>query len=115
MSPKVMIWCSVLLSAIAQMLLKHGLSEVRPKKGSYLLGVVLQKYIWFWGICFAVAMGLWLVALQRVDLSYAYPLVSIGYIIVLILSATLFREQVDGRRWLGVAVICAGVVLIAGS
>lgn len=110
-----MIWCSVLLSAVAQMLLKHGLSQVQPKNGSRLLGVVFQKYIWLWGICFAVAMGLWLVALQRVDLSYAYPLVSIGYIIVMVLSATLFREQVDGRRWLGVAVICAGVVLIAGS
>ena len=60
-------------------------------------------------------MGLWLVGLQHLDLSYAYPLVSLGYVLVTLLSAVCFDEQVNRQRWLAVAVISLGVILIAGS
>lgn len=126
MNPKLMIWISVALSALAQVFLKRGLTnlgrrreENRGRENSGLLGVVMdvvrQEFIWLWGICFVVAMGLWLAGLQKLDLSYAYPLVSLGYVLVTILSAMLFRERVDGNRWAAVAVICVGVMLIAGS
>ena len=60
-------------------------------------------------------MGLWLGGLQKLDLSYAYPLVSVGYVLVTLLSAVVVHERVDGRRWLAVGVISLGVILIAGS
>ena len=119
MSPKLMIWISVLLSAVAQILLKQGLSNVQKRnpKGLFALGlaIVSQWLIWLWGFCFVAAMGLWLVGLQKLDLSYAYPLVSVGYVLVTLLSAVFFHERVDRHRWLAVAVICLGVTLIAGS
>lgn len=126
MNPKLMIWISVALSALAQVFLKRGLTNLRlQREGNHdreisgLLGIVLDvvrpKFIWLWGICFVVAMGLWLAGLQKLDLSYAYPLVSLGYVLVTILSAIFFRERVDGNRWLAVGVICVGVMLIAGS
>lgn len=110
-----MVWCSVLLSAVAQLLLKKGLTDIQAKGRLGIVAVALQPKIWLWALSFVAAMGLWLVALQKVDLSYAYPLVSVGYIVVSVLSATLFHEKVDGQRWLGVAVISAGVVLIAST
>ena len=126
MSPKLMIWISVALSALAQIFLKRGLTKLRAqRKENYgransgllglALGVVRQEFIWLWGICFVVAMALWLAGLQKLDLSYAYPLVSLGYVLVTMLSAIFFRERVDGNRWLAVGVICMGVMLIAGS
>lgn len=120
MNPKLMIWISVALSAIAQIFLKRGLMnfQAAPRRAGVVnvaVGVARQSYIWYWGVCFVVAMGLWLAGLQKLDLSYAYPLVSVGYVLVTFLSAVFFRERVDGQRWMAVAVISLGVILVAGS
>jgi multidrug transporter EmrE-like cation transporter len=123
MSPKVMIWNSVVLSAVAQIFLKHGLRRVQVARAAagnkgilnLVTGVILQSSIWLWGACFVAATGLWLLGLQRLELSYAYPLVSFGYVLVSLLSLVFFREQVDRHRWLAVTVISVGVFLIASS
>jgi drug/metabolite transporter (DMT)-like permease len=120
MNPKAMIWVSVALSAVAQLFLKRGLTKVQSRhqgSGVFSLGlsIISEVLIWSWGLCFVAAMGLWLAGLQKLDLSYAYPLVSVGYILVTVLSFFLFKERVDTRRWLAVAVISVGVILIAGS
>jgi drug/metabolite transporter (DMT)-like permease len=120
MNPKLMIWISVVLSAVAQIFLKHGLTSVQSKDRkpglvALVTSVISQPFIWLWGLSFAAAMGLWLVGLQKLDLSYAYPLVSIGYVLVSLLSAIFFNERVDRQRILAIAVISVGVVLIAAS
>jgi drug/metabolite transporter (DMT)-like permease len=121
MSPKLMIWISVTLSAVAQIFLKQGLSGFQRSRsghggmGSLVLGVVRQTYVWLWGICFVLATALWLLGLQKLDLSYAYPLVAFGYVLVNIMSAFFFHESVNRNRWIAVAVIGLGVMLIAGS
>ena len=119
MNPKVMIWISVALSAVAQILLKHGLTRVQSKSSNGLAGMIFniatQGFIWLWGFAFVAATGLWLVGLQRLDLSYAYPLVSFGYVLVSVMSLFFFKERVDANRWFAIAVISLGVVLIAGS
>ena len=59
-------------------------------------------------------MFCWLVALSRVELSYAYPFISLSYVLVLLASTTLFKEQVSPLRMLGVAAICLGIYVVAG-
>jgi undecaprenyl phosphate-alpha-L-ara4N flippase subunit ArnE len=121
MNPKLMIWISVALSAFAQIFLKRGLTNLQNEPAGHAglfglaVAIIRQGFIWLWGLCFVVAMALWLAGLQKLDLSYAYPLVSIGYVLVTILSALFFHERVDGNRWMAVAVISLGVMLIAGS
>ncbi|MBS1850172.1 MAG: EamA family transporter [Acidobacteria bacterium] len=121
MNPKVMIWASVVLSAVAQICLKHGLNRMRASSSQrsgvagMVMNVASQPFVWMWGISFVAATGLWLLGLQKLELSYAYPLVSFGYVLVNILSAIFFHERVDRNRWISVAVICAGVMMIAGS
>jgi undecaprenyl phosphate-alpha-L-ara4N flippase subunit ArnE len=121
MSPKIMIGISVVLSALAQIFLKYGLTRAqknragRPALMGLLIGVIREEFVWLWGVCFVLATALWLLGLQKLELSYAYPLVSFGYVLVSILSALFFHERVDGNRWAAIAVICIGVMLIAGS
>lgn len=121
MSPKLMIWLSVSLSAVAQIFLKEGLSRLQKSRtvrggvSSLILDVGRQSYVWLWGMSFVLATGLWLLGLQKLDLSYAYPLVAFGYVLVNILSALFFHESVTRNRWIAVAVIGVGVMLIAGS
>jgi drug/metabolite transporter (DMT)-like permease len=64
---------------------------------------------------FVVATASWLVGLQRVDLSYAYPLVSLGYVLVAVLAIVFFHERIDYTRWTAIAVLSVGVILIASS
>jgi drug/metabolite transporter (DMT)-like permease len=122
MNPKAMIWLSVVLSAGAQVFLKHGLNRIRDRRQgmpasslSLIIAVFGEAWVWLWAASFVVATGLWLLGVQRLDLSYAFPLLSLGYILVNLLSMILFRERVDGMRWLAVAIISVGVILIARS
>jgi drug/metabolite transporter (DMT)-like permease len=121
MNAKVMIWASVVLSAVAQIFLKKGLSNLQRTPAadrgilSLGLGVIREGFVWLWGVCFVAATILWLLGLQKLDLSYAYPLVAAGYVLVSILSVYFFHERVDRNRWMAVAVISLGVMLIAGS
>ena len=122
MSPKTMVWLSVLLSAVAQVFLKHGLNRVavrgagkRMRPISLLLRAATEFWVGLWAVCFVFATALWLLGVQRLDLSYAFPLLSLGYILVNFLSILLFRERVDGLRWAAVALISLGVMFIAAS
>ena len=57
----------------------------------------------------------WLVALSRVDLSYAYPFASLSYVVMLTASWLLFNENITSLRLLGTVVIGLGVFLISRS
>ena len=57
----------------------------------------------------------WLLLLSRVELSYAYPALSLGYVVITLISAFLLGEQVSALRWAAVLVICVGVVLLSRS
>jgi undecaprenyl phosphate-alpha-L-ara4N flippase subunit ArnE len=64
---------------------------------------------------FVLSAVFWLVVLSRFDLSVAYPLVSFGYIIVVFVSMLVFKEPVTWVRWMGVAAIVFGVILVSRS
>ncbi len=122
MNPKPLIWCSVFASGVAQIFLKQGMLNVQRNRdaapGSLFrlaLGALREGYVWLWGVTFVAATGLWLLGLQRVDLSYAYPLVSFSYVLVSILASLFLHERVGRDRWLAIVVICLGVMLIAGT
>jgi multidrug transporter EmrE-like cation transporter len=50
--------------------------------------------------------------LSRVDVSYAYPMLSIGYVVAALAGKAFFGEPVDLIRWAGIVTICIGVWLI---
>jgi undecaprenyl phosphate-alpha-L-ara4N flippase subunit ArnE len=118
MSPKQMIWISVALTSLAQVSLKLGLTRIQraPKGGFGLLaGIIRDGYVWIWGLLFTGGTALWLLGLRHLDLSYAYPLLSLGYVLVAALAALFFRERISLERWIAIVVICLGVYLISGS
>ena len=64
---------------------------------------------------FGIGAVFWLAAISRVPLSWAYPMLSIGYILILLFSAVVLKEQVAPLRWVGALVICVGIVLVFRS
>ena len=71
----------------------------------------------FWAVAgiilYAVSALFWLVVLSRVPLSVAYPVVAGGYIIVVVYSRFVFKEDVRFIAWVGLAMIVVGVIITA--
>ena len=105
---------SVLLGAGGQIAFKYGAMRI-PDTGS-----LLTKAIAAWPISaglalYGVSTLLWIYALRSVELSYAYPLISLGYILVFIASYFLFHEPIGPLRLGGLVLILGGIVLVARS
>jgi drug/metabolite transporter (DMT)-like permease len=113
----------VLLNAVAQLLLKAGASSAghislaagSPALWRIATGLVQHPAILGGLVCYAISVLLWIVALSRVEVSIAYPMLSIGYVVNALLAWWLFGEDVNAQRWLGIGVIVIGVVLVSRS
>src|SRR5688572_26464200 len=57
----------------------------------------------------------WLTVLSRVPLSYAYPMLALSYAITPALAWIVLGEHFPASRFLGISVICLGVLLVARS
>jgi multidrug transporter EmrE-like cation transporter len=114
-----LILTGVLLNAAAQLLLKAGVCElgVIQLKWSSLVAagwrLALQPSILGGLSCYAVSVVVWLLALSRVDVSVAYPMLSIGYVVNAFAAWALFGEAMTPPRVVGIGVIIVGVYLVS--
>jgi multidrug transporter EmrE-like cation transporter len=110
------------LNAAAQLLLKvatrplaHFSEFTTDTLGSSLL--ILFKSLPFWTgmVCYAASVCVWLAALSKAPVSTAYPMLSLGYVVVAAVSVTWLGESMGPTKVLGIALICAGVILVSRS
>lgn len=107
---------AICLTVTGETFFKTGMNRVGPVHFDQIL-VMLGKVAATWQIWigFVFAFGgalLWLAALSRAPLSWAYPILSLGYILVLIISKVVLHEPVSPVRWVGTAVVVFGVWLV---
>jgi drug/metabolite transporter (DMT)-like permease len=107
---------SIALGATGQLLFKYA-SRALPSFGELgVLGTVTRLLttpsILAGFVCFFVSALLWIFALRQIDLSIAYPMVAISYIVIFIGSGLLFGETITWRHWGGAALIVSGIFLI---
>ena len=115
-----LILTSVLMTSMAQILLKHGMNQVvdrnngRPFSfnGTSLRLVATTPWIWVGLALFGLAAILWLMVLSRAALSFAYPFAALTYVVIVTYDA--FRnEPVGALRWSGALLIVAGILLVS--
>ena len=114
---------SVGFSMVGQVALKSGMSQVgrigeprrRWRTGDLVWRVATTPLVMFGLACYALGAVAWLVVLSRLDLSYAYPFLALNFVLITVASRFVLGETVPLLRWLGVIVICFGVVLVARS
>lgn len=106
----------------SQLLMKQGVGNRGLKLASFsdfvfLIQTILTTPKLLAGYALSIVIGLlWLVALSRMDLSYATPVMNgMFYVLLLAASATFLREPVDGWRLSGIALIVAGISLVSRS
>jgi drug/metabolite transporter (DMT)-like permease len=97
--------CSTLLEAIGQLFLKNSTSagKVRLKK-SALLACGL--------CCLAVEAVLWMCVLRLLPVAIAYPLGSLSFVAITVISLVVLKERITKERWLGVSFIICGAALV---
>ncbi|HBF43699.1 MAG TPA: 4-amino-4-deoxy-L-arabinose transferase [Desulfobacteraceae bacterium] len=116
-----LILTGVFLNAMAQICIKYGMRAVGPfdftLKNIVPVGlkVAINTYVLSGMACYAVSIVVWLMVLSRVDVSYAYPLLSVGYIVTAVAGRMFFGEVLGFDRSAGILVICLGVYLITRS
>jgi drug/metabolite transporter (DMT)-like permease len=118
MNAIVALWASIFLNGLAQVLLKKGVGHSndhsRPST-RWWLALLKNPWVWSWALSFVAATALWLLAVSRLDISYAFPLLSASFVLVAIFSRFLLGEFISWKRWAAILVICLGVILIAGK
>lgn len=121
MSNLSLILLSIVIAVAGQLCLKWGMMEIGfinlniRETPLLLLKALISPYILLGLVLFFSSALSWLLVLSRVALSYAYPMVSIGYALTAILSWALFKENISLTRILGILVVCFGVILISRS
>jgi drug/metabolite transporter (DMT)-like permease len=86
-----------------------------PSPTNFALQLLSNRYLWA-GLCsYALSIGLWLAVLSKVQVSVAYPMLSIGYIIAAVLGSVFLQESLTSCRMLGIGVISLGVLLISST
>lgn len=111
-----LVFVSVSLNALAQVALRRAMTAgaLPPLRDMGALLVALAGNAWLWAgmVCYAASIGLWLAVLSRMEVSAAYPMLSIGYVIAAVLGILYLGETIGAARAGGIALICAGVVVI---
>jgi len=112
-----LVLASVACGAVGQLTLKAAMNSFGPLQLSLetLLRMATSPLLLVGIAIFGVSTLLWLLALMKADLSFAYPFLSLTYIAVLVGGAVLFQEKVTLPRVIGFAVIVAGVWIVARS
>ena len=100
----------VLLNATAQLLLKAG-TNAMPLG----LRLAVEPHILAGLACYVVSVVVWVVALSRVPVSIAYPMLSIGYVVNALAAWYLLGEAVTPMRLVGIGIIVLGVFIVARS
>lgn len=114
--PMLLILLSVILGVMGQFFFKAGMSHV----GAVRFNIEIIRYFFipqvFLGlVCYVLSTASWLAVLSKSDISFAYPMLSLGYILVVLVGLLFFKEKVTFLRFAGVLLICGGVFLTLRS
>jgi len=124
MNVLLLILVAVGLEVAGQALYKAGLNQAPTTSGSLWTLAGLLGFFWNTITSWRVLLGLaiyilevlvWWVVLSKADVSYAFPLTSMSYVLLLLVARLTLHEHIPVQRWLGAAAIMGGVYLITRS
>lgn len=113
-----LMFSSVFLCSVAQLLVKKGMTVlgVYSFSFSHLLSLVIAVftniYLFSGMVCYGVSVLIWMIVLSRVPVSVAYPVSSLGFIVTTVFAYFLFNEMITFNKVMGIGFICLGVYLI---
>lgn len=121
-NPVGLILIAALFGVGGQLSLKLGMTQV-GRIGAGTLAEPLQALIRIatsplviGGLAlYILGAGVWMMVLSRSALSFAYPVLAVGYAITPVLAWMLLGESLNGVRWAGIAIISLGIFVVSRS
>lgn len=114
-----LILTAVLLGAVAQVVLKRGMQIYGEVSVASVWGQLIPifkiPHVLTGFLLYALSSVLWIAVVSNVDLSLAYPMVSLAYVVVFLASWLFLGEQISPVRAAGLAIIVTGVLVISRS
>jgi drug/metabolite transporter (DMT)-like permease len=116
-----LILTDVILNVAGQLSLKYGMGQLGNFAVSLstlpgvFFGAATNLYVLLGLFCYGMGFMVWLIVLAKAEVSYAYPMISLGYVFTAILAKVLFGEAVTVTRMAGILITCLGVFIIARS
>jgi drug/metabolite transporter (DMT)-like permease len=114
-----LILLDITLVVAGQFCMKFGINKVGSFTSMAMAKFLLKAFtspLILLGVAFyAISAVIWIIILSKVDLSFAYPMLSIGYVLVLIISWAFLGESINVIKVLGIIFICLGIVFIFRS
>lgn len=114
-----MVLVTCILGTLGQLALKSGMNDIGRiglaslyKIQTILMKVATSPKIWIGLFIYVLGTIVWLVILSRVDLSLAYPLLSMNFILVVLAAWLFLGESLTATRILGIIIICSGIVVL---
>lgn len=115
-----LILLSIGIAVGGQMLLKIGMNKIGPininsasSLGHLFSGIFKSPVVLAGLFLYVISAALWLIVISTVDLSFAYPFIGLTYVLILIVSKFVLKEDVNPIRWIGTAIITIGVIVIS--
>jgi uncharacterized membrane protein len=115
----VYILATIVLTVYGQLILKWRINQLGSlpleltDKFKFFLGLLFDPLIFSGFAAAFLASFAWMVAMTKFDLSYAYPFMSLNFVVVLLLSAWLLGEPMNIQKTVGVILIVLGTVVAA--
>ena len=120
LSSVLLIFLSISIAVAGQLLLKIGIDRIGVNGFgsmkaliSLFSGIIRSPMVLTGLFLYFISAAIWMVILSKVDLSFAYPFICFTYVMVLVLSKFILKEEVNPLRWVGAFIITAGVVIIS--
>lgn len=103
---------TLLFTAVSQVMQKCAANQLNQTSSNTFATLTNPAFVCALAL---LGMGLlcWLMVLKNMDVGLAYPLLSLNYVLVLMASKLVFKETIPIQRWVGCAMIMAGVILLA--
>jgi drug/metabolite transporter (DMT)-like permease len=116
------LFLTILGTVVGQLLTKQGMliaGNMPSGKIDAVLflmkNMIINPFIVSGLLCAVFAAMSWMATLSKSELSFAYPFMSLAFPIVMLLSGMIFGEHLSFARWIGMAVIMFGLVIVAKS
>lgn len=115
----ILVLVCVVLGAFGQIFMKIGMDKIGPVAGlgrlwqiDFVVHIFSTPYVVIGLALYGVSAFLWLAALSTLNVSFAYPLLSLAYVLVAIISYFTLKEPITTIRWVGIAMTVVGAFLI---
>ncbi|MBD3168897.1 MAG: EamA family transporter [candidate division Zixibacteria bacterium] len=107
---------AIVLNVCGHAFLKAGMNKVGPFAGTavtYAFKTLTTPFVLVGLFSYVASVSMYMLVLAKTDLSYAYPLLmSLGYVLIVLVSFLIFKEPFSAYKWIGIVLILVGVILV---